>query len=549
MIYIVLLIISFFITLWLGIFSWKRRHIPGVTAFSLIAFLGAGWLAVITLMLISSTKDIALFWYRTGFVGISAISVLLFVFVMQYSESRIVTTRRLVLLFIIPVITQITVWTDDRFHLFLKEIAIVNKNGLMVIQSWSPGYWFVVHSVYSFALMLVALVWLFVYAVRQYREFRGQSIGFILGTLMVILPNLAFALGMIPPDIIILPFAFLLMNICFAWAIFRYKLFEVVPVARNKLVDIMTDGMIVLDMDNRIVDMNPAARERLLPDGGDVAGKSARQIFAPWPSLIERFFEASHAKTEISLPTENGEVYYDVRITPLADARARPAGRLILFRDITDRITIEKEKDRLLADLNDKNRELERLYGLALDANPMTGLPGNNSVTAAITKAMEKGESICVIFSDLDNFKAFNDKYGFAHGDDVIRFTADVLRRSLEAAHCPDAFVGHVGGDDFVLLPPSDKTKDVVEFIIREFDSGIIDFYSDEDLAQGFISSTNRQGQKEDFPIMTISLAGVDLSHNQYQEYIAVNDACAELKKKSKSIPGSSFCLDLRRTA
>lgn len=547
-IHIVCLTITIPLTLYLGVWSWRRRRTPGVTAFSLNIFLVAAWLSVIALAMVSPTNEMALLWYRSGFVAISALPVLLLIFVAQYSESRLVTPGRLILLFLIPVITQLAVWTDDYFHFFFKEFSIVEKNGLLFIQTWTPGFWFIIHSAYSFICALVALAWLFTYSLKQFKKFRSQSIAFIMGGLVVILPNLAVVLGMIPADAMPMAFSFFLMNLCFAWAIFHHKLFDVVPVARNKLVDIMTDGLIVLDTSNRIVDMNPAARTSLFADDREVVGKLAQEVFAPWPALLSRFLDANCPQCEISLPSDKGDIHYDLRTNILVDAKARPSGRLILFRDITKKINIEREKDKLLLELADKNKELERLYSLALDANPMTGLPGNNSVSAAITQAMRDGLPVCVIYCDLDNFKAYNDKYGFARGDDVIQFTADLLKKSVEEAECTEAFVGHIGGDDFMVLTPSTRTEVVVDFIIREFDSKIVDFYSDEDIAQGFIASINRQGVKANFPIMSISMAGVDLSQNQYREYIEVNDACVALKKKAKSITGSSFCLDMRKT-
>ena len=547
MIYILLLLISIVITVWLCIYSWQRRYTPGVATFSIMLFVGAVWLSLITLMLTSPSRELALFWYRAGFICVSSLPVILLVFIAQYSGSRVIKHSRLIFLLIIPLITQTAVWTDNRFHFFFKAIDIVNKNGLMVIQSWSSGPWFIIHSAYSFTIMAAALIWLFVYAISQFRVFREQSIGFILGVLMVGLPNFAFAVGLLAPDVIVLPFGFLFMGLFMARAIFRHKLFELIPVARNKMVDIMSDGMIVLDTDNRVVYVNPAAKTTLSLADKEVIGQSVEQVFKPWPDIIEHFLNTDRTRTEICVPSKQTESYYDVRMTGLVDKINRDTGRLILFRDITERKDSEREKDRLLSDLNRKNKELEMLYNMALDANPMTGLPGNNSVAAAITKAMQGREHSCVIYTDLDNFKAFNDKYGFALGDEIIKFTADVLKKSLVAAKCPESFVGHIGGDDFVLLVPSEKARAVVDFIISEFDANVGNYYDHIDLNQGFISSKNRKGDSENYPIMSISMAGIDLSRARYGKYIEVNDACAGLKKKSKSIPGSSFVLDKRR--
>ncbi len=536
MVYVSLLAISLVLTSGLGIYSWRDRITPGVTTFSLMMFVGTFWLLTITLMLLSSTQSSALFWYRASFISIATLPIFLLVFVAQYLQSQLITPFRLILITVVPVLTQFAVWTDDQFHLFFEAVSIAEKNGLMVLHSRTPSYWFYFHTIYSGIMLFASLAWLFVHAIAQFSIFRRQSIGFIAGVLVLAVPNFAFAIGLIPPDLIILPFCFILTCILFFWAIFYHRLLNLVPVVRSKMVDIMQDGMVVLDNGNRIVDINSTAKTTLSISNDDVIGQPAERVFEPWPVIVERFLNSHETQTEITIPSNRDELHFDVRITHLLDRENRAAGRLILFRDITERKEIERRQE----------LQLEKLYGMALDANPMTGLPGNNSIAAAITRALNGAQHIGVVYTDLDNFKAFNDKYGFALGDDVIKFTAELLARSIAAADISNSFVGHIGGDDFVLLVPSEKMNQVAEFILAEFDIGVREFYSDDDLAQGYISSTNRKGEREDFPIMSISIAGVDLHQTHYKAYIDVNDACAELKKKSKTKPGSAYSVDLR---
>jgi len=199
--------------------------------------------------------------------------------------------------------------------------------------------------------------------------------------------------------------------------------------------------------------------------------------------------------------------------------------------------------------LNNAMKELRRLYTMALDASPLTGLPGNNSIARRIETALFNEEEVCVIYSDLDNFKAFNDKYGFAKGDEVILFNSYVFQMALKRHDVENFFVGHIGGDDFVITLPLEKAHDVADSIISLFDKGITNFYTPEDVAQKFIVSFNRQGDKQLFPIISISMAGVDLTSPMYQKYIQVNDACSEAKKRAKSADGSCFIMDQRRAA
>ncbi len=191
--------------------------------------------------------------------------------------------------------------------------------------------------------------------------------------------------------------------------------------------------------------------------------------------------------------------------------------------------------------------ELKRLNRLARDANPMSGLPGNTVVMEHIKQALDNKDNVCVIYADLDNFKAYNDKYGFAMGDDIILFTVRVFKNALAAVNLADGFVGHIGGDDFVTIVPSEKAVVLADRVIKEFDDGVGRFYTAEDLARKCIHSKNRQGQHQTFPLMSISMAGVDLSHGIYSEYLQVNDACAEAKKEAKRLPGSVFLRDRRK--
>ena len=192
-------------------------------------------------------------------------------------------------------------------------------------------------------------------------------------------------------------------------------------------------------------------------------------------------------------------------------------------------------------------QELKHLYSLALDANPITGLPGNNSITQYIESKVVSGENASVLYTDIDNFKAYNDKYGFARGDEVIDFTSNIIQNTVRSSPCPDAFVGHVGGDDFILVIPSEYGNEIPKEIIRRFDKGIIKFYNRQDTDLRYIESKNRQGKVQIYPIMSLSIAGIDLRNKNYSTYLEVNDACAEMKKIAKESPGSTICFDRRK--
>jgi diguanylate cyclase (GGDEF)-like protein len=196
--------------------------------------------------------------------------------------------------------------------------------------------------------------------------------------------------------------------------------------------------------------------------------------------------------------------------------------------------------------LLDAMKQLEHLNKLALDANPNTRLPGNNTVIKEIKRVLDLDLPVAVIYADLDNFKAYNDKYGFAKGDEVIIFTAEILKDSLDDENCDSSFLGHIGGDDFVAIIPEDKLNSVTGRVTKLFDSRIKNFYSKEDASKGFISTISRDGTLTDFPIISISLGCIKLSGRKFEGYIDVSDACTEAKKMAKHAPGSSVFIERR---
>ncbi len=191
--------------------------------------------------------------------------------------------------------------------------------------------------------------------------------------------------------------------------------------------------------------------------------------------------------------------------------------------------------------------ELKHLNTLALDANPNTGLPGNNSIHQELERALNSTEDSCVIYADLDHFKPYNDIYGFARGDDMIIFTANVIRVALHAGGCGNAFLGHIGGDDFMFTLPSSVAVRVTDDILRRIDLGIPEFYSPDDRQRGHIVAANREGVEQLFPLASLSLGGVDLRVRPFTSVLEIIDACTEMKKLAKQSASSSVKICRRR--
>jgi GGDEF domain-containing protein len=181
-----------------------------------------------------------------------------------------------------------------------------------------------------------------------------------------------------------------------------------------------------------------------------------------------------------------------------------------------------------------------------LDASPLTRLPGNLAIEQVLKDKMDNGEKFALCYIDLDDFKAFNDKYGYAKGSDLIKMTGEVLYRAKDKYAEKQDFVGHIGGDDFVLITSPDEAEQVCQAIIGEFDRLIPEYYHAEDRANGFIEGTDRYGVKRRFPIMSISIAVVSDVKRSFRSPIEIAKAATEIKDYVKSLPGSNYLIDRR---
>ena len=200
------------------------------------------------------------------------------------------------------------------------------------------------------------------------------------------------------------------------------------------------------------------------------------------------------------------------------------------------------EPQELLARVKMVLRRTER----SLDANPLTRLPGNVSILNEIERRIDEDRPFAVCYLDLDRFKAFNDKHGFEQGDRVIRETGRILIKTIQKLGGPDDFIGHIGGDDFVIVTTPGAVDTICEQIIEAFDKAISYFYSKEDQARGYLMRKDRRGKTHKIPFMSISI-GVVTNEKRTMSHVAeVGEIGAELKQFAKSLKGSNYVKDRR---
>jgi diguanylate cyclase (GGDEF)-like protein len=192
-------------------------------------------------------------------------------------------------------------------------------------------------------------------------------------------------------------------------------------------------------------------------------------------------------------------------------------------------------------------QRLKRLEEMSLDANPLTRLPGNIAIQNVLNQRLQEKALLAFCQLDLGYFKAFNDRYGYARGNEVIQATAKIVTDVVKAHGKEGDFVGHIGGDDFVLITSTERYETFCLAIIDSFDKSIRDFYDPEDRQRGYIEGETRQGEKVSFPIMTLSIAVVTNERRPLQNHVEVGEIAAELKKYAKSFSRSIFVVDRRK--
>ncbi len=221
-------------------------------------------------------------------------------------------------------------WTNEAHHFFYTDIHVIHKNGLSLLDvSFGPGFWLSIFVAYT--LIIIAMSQL-IRAMSRSSEFRGQA-GFLL--MAAVLPWVGNAVSIFKltpwPDLDMTTFAFALSGALIAWNVFRFHLLDIVPVAHETIMRSMTDSVIVLDKQNRVVSVNPAAAQLLDRQAGGLIGQNAAAIFNRWPDLVARYGEQAQTEAEIVIEKD----YYDLRISPLYGQVGDLQGRLIVLRDIT----------------------------------------------------------------------------------------------------------------------------------------------------------------------------------------------------------------------
>ncbi len=365
--YIVLSFITTIIAVYLTRYVAQRRASPGAPALLVLVLAAGEWSTGYALELAATDLETKLFWAKVEYLGIVAVSPAWFLFAVQYSDRMrwlAHSRRNQALLAIVPVLTLVFVWSNDAHGLIWSRTGL-DAGGALLLLDVDYGPWFWVHSAYSYLLLLLGSIWFTAMLLRSSHLYRLQAGVAILGMLAPWVANALFLSRLGPvPDLDLTPFAFGLAGLAYAWSLFHLQFLEIVPIARRSVVDGLGDGVIVLDLHNRIVDLNPAAQRIVGSPHVEVIGRPVAQVLSAFADLLERGRDLNVVQAEITLGEEPAPQHYELRISPLTSRRDHGIGRLVVLHNITDRKRVEAKlqqaKDELEMRVTERTAELQQ---------------------------------------------------------------------------------------------------------------------------------------------------------------------------------------------
>lgn len=193
-------------------------------------------------------------------------------------------------------------------------------------------------------------------------------------------------------------------------------------------------------------------------------------------------------------------------------------------------------------------KNLVKLIYVNRGVSPLTGLPGNMQIEAELKRRLRKKAGFSILYFDLDNFKAYNDIYGFLKGDEIIKLTARIIQRNIHDLDIEESFIGHIGGDDFVAIVSSQiDFERICQNIIIEFDYEILEYFSNEDSENGYMEIANRKGILEQFPLVSLSIGVVVVEKGNYRNIIEIGEVGAQVKHVAKTMQGSTYIINRRK--
>ena len=449
-VYGVILLLAVFVATWIVVVTWRWRRVPGSTPL-MVQMIGEGvWTLCYALSLFNFIHPASepFFWSKLLFIGVVLVPAGFLVWTARYTKrDNWVNKWTIALLCIEPILFNVIVWTDHYHHQFSGNFAATGKLG--------PA--FNLHMLYSYILLLVGAVMLVINWLQMQPAYKKQGLWVLLGLILSTICNIMTIVLLPVLKLDFTPMGFMIAGVTFTYAQLRHRLFDIMPVARHTIVDGMRDGVVVLDNENRVIDMNSSAQNMLRISIRQAMGQLAAITSPVWHEIDHKTAGQSESNLEIYLGDGEERKHIDLTVTVMIDKRGQAGGRLAIFRDITHLRKIE-------GDLRESNKELlrkieeiealqEQLRQQAIH-DPLTGLYNRRfleeTLGRELAQAQRANEPMSIAMIDIDRFKTINDTYGHSIGDLFLIALGDMLEQKTRTGD----FACRFGGEEFIVVMP-----------------------------------------------------------------------------------------------
>ncbi|RPI34207.1 MAG: PAS domain S-box protein [Chloroflexota bacterium] len=334
--YIIPLLAAAVITLGIFVYSLSLHRTTGAIALALLEVAVTGWLLGYALEIAGADLATKLFFGKCQYIGIVFTPLMWLIFAYNHAnQAKIMNHRAMGMLAVIPVITLILAFTTEKHGLIWSEFSVYQSGAFSALKV-THGAWFWVFSIYA-NLLLLAGTYIILRSIFQDKGlFRRQAITLLIAVLAPWIGNLLYVTGLSPiPNLDLTPFGFAISSVAITLSIFSFRLVDLSPIARYRVVDEMQDAMIVLDSRNQVADINLSAQKLVGWSAGQAIGKTAKEVFSRWEELVEILQEGNGSIKEIDIGEEGNPAWYELTISPLYDRRKRQMGRVVIGHNIT----------------------------------------------------------------------------------------------------------------------------------------------------------------------------------------------------------------------
>lgn len=456
--YILIVFISATISAILGGVSLRYlRQTRAVHFFSPMMFMISEWQFTSIFVCLSREEHIAMFWITARFVGLMLMVPFFLAFALQYTgREKWTSSKHLAALFIIPILSILVICTNSLHHWMIRDIHYSMDGPLLYVDMVRYGWYFWVHTIYCYLMVLIASLLILQMAARSYHLYRQQALTLMMGVIPGVAASIVDAFNLLPqfrqP---VTPLGFALTGIFFFDSINRRQLLNVVPIAREMLIENMGDGMLVLNEAKQIVDINPTAEALLNVQSSEIIGQPFREALKDWRALIDSYHNKKISQIEVPFDKDGQRKFIDIRVSPVLNRSANLIGRLIVLRDITQQKNMEEElrasNEQLTAQLGEINN-LHALLQEQVIRDPLTGLYNrrylNETIQHVTDRATRKQSPLSILMIDIDQFKNVNDAYGHAAGDNILVTMCEKLTANVRSSD----LVYRYGGDELLIL-------------------------------------------------------------------------------------------------